>query len=372
MTRDGRPDVLVVGGGIIGCSVAIELAGRKAPVTLLETDQPGTRATGASAGMVAPQYEADPSSPLFRFGLDSARAYPAFVARLEELGEWRVGFRRDGMLVANRSAGEEEDARRDAEWQRREGLLAELLDASEARRIHADLSPGVRSWLWLPDQAQLNAQLLAVGLHSAVRRSGADVRHGARVTRIRTAHARVVGVRLESGEDVDASAVVVAAGAWSPAIDGLPRPLPVRPVRGQMLRLRPDHPVPWPLVATHDGHYVVPRENGTVLCGSTMEERGFEDAVTEEGQEEIATHAAGLVPAIGEAPVVERWAGLRPLSADRMPLLGPEPLLEGLFYATGHGRNGILLAPLTARVVADLVLEGSSPLPWQPFSATRL
>jgi len=363
--------VLVVGGGVAGCSVAIELAGRGASVLLLEADQPGTHATGASAGMLAPQYESKADSPLFGLGIRSRGLYADFVEKLEKLGGWSVDHRCDGMLVANRNERERDAATRDAEQHRARGLRAEVIDCSTARGIHEGVSPEVPSWLWLPDEAQVNAQLLAVGLASAVRRSGARLRLGMRVNRLMTRGDRLVGVRTESGETFEGNAVVLAAGAWSGLVKGVPRRLPVRPVQGQMLRVQPVRSFPWPLVAGHDGHYVVPRQNDTILCGSTMEDRGFDESVTEGGREEIAGRVSELVPVLGDAPVVERWAGLRPLSADGMPVLGPEPRVQGLFYATGHGRNGILLAPITARILADLVLDGASSLDWQPFSATR-
>lgn len=365
-------DVLVVGGGIIGCSVALELAERGAYVTVLEANEPGTGATGASAGMIAPQYETTDPGPLFRFGAESRRAWPAFGRRLEELSGWAVDFRQDGMLVANHTEEEDAGARRAAGWQRDQGHAAEVLDLTDARRIHGGVSGDPVSWLWLPDEAQVNAQLLASGLASAVAGTAAELRVGHRVAGITRRDGRLRGIRTRDGGEADADVVVLAAGAWSSRLDGLPRTLAVRPVRGQILRLRPASAVPWPLVADHQGHYVVPRRNDAVLAGSTMEEASFDDSVTEQGREEIAERACSLVPGLAEAEIVESWAGLRPISADGLPVLGPDPDLDGLFYATGHGRNGILLAPLTARVVADLVVEGRSPVAWRPFSARRL
>ena len=138
-----------------------------------------------------------------------------------------------------------------------------------------------------------------------------------------------------------------------------------------MLRLLPSEPLPWTLVCSHDGRYLVPRVNGTVLVGSTMEEVGFVDQVTEEGTALLAEAAASLIPALSEARIVESWAGLRPMSADRWPILGPDPEMEGLFYAAGHGRNGILFAPLVGRAVADLILTGTTEVDWKPFGVRR-
>ena len=364
--------VVVVGGGIVGAAAAIELAGRGADVTLVESDQPGVRATGASAGMLAPQYEAPGPTPFFRLSLLARDTFPAFVERLETLADWPLAFRRDGMLVANLDASEEEAARGALAWQADAGCAGDVVGPDEALRRHPGLSPDVPSWLWLPDEAQVDAQRLAVALGSGVRAAGARLLLGRRVVRVLAAGSRVRGVRTADGGELPADVVVLAAGAWSGGIEGVPRGVPVRPVRGQMLRILPERVPGRPLVATHDGHYLVPRENGSVLMGSTMEEVGFDDSVTPEARLELAEHAARLVPELADAPVVERWAGLRPVSADGWPVVGPEPELEGLVYATGHGRNGILFGPLTGRIVADLVLDGSSDVPWEPFGPGRL
>jgi glycine oxidase len=363
--------VIVVGGGIAGCAAAIELASRRVAVTLLEAEQPGVRTTGASGGMLAPQYEAGGPNPAFGLGIAARDAYPSFVRRIEELSEWRVGYRRDGMLVANRTAEEEAAAGTAAAWQVALGLRSEILTAGDARTLHAGISREISSWQWLPDEAQVDAQRLAVAIGPAAQAVGVAVRNGQTVTAVLTAAGRVAGVRTAAGDVLSADCVVLAAGAWSASIAGLPRHLPVAPVRGQILRLRPQVMPGWPLVATHTAHYLVPRENGTVLVGSTMESDGFDDSVTDEARLLLATDAAALVPALADAPVVERWAGLRPLTPDRWPIVGPEPELPGLYYATGHGRNGILLGPLTGRVTADLAVDGNSAIAWQPLRVER-
>lgn len=366
-----RPGVIVVGGGIAGCAVAMELAARGAAVTLVEKNQPGVGATGASAGMLAPQYEAHAPDPVFQFSVACKEAFPAFVQRLQELASWKVGFRTDGMLVANRTPLEEAGARQDLAFQEAAGLPGEVLSPAEARRIHGSLHEGVPSWLWLPQEAQVDTQRLAVGLAEAVQNAGVTLVRSVQVRRLTSDGNRVKGVRLGDGRKLSAQSVVLAAGAWSAGIDGLPTELPVRPVRGQMLRLLPATPLPWTLVCDHQGRYLVPRINGTILVGSTMEDVGFDDRVTEEGREFLAEAAASLVPALGDARIVEAWAGLRPISADNRPVLGPDPEMEGLFYATGHGRNGILFAPLAGQAVAELVLEGVTEVPWETFRIHR-
>jgi glycine oxidase len=366
-----KTEAVVVGGGIAGCVSAIELAARGAAVTLIERDQPGVGATGASAGMLAPQYETAEPDAAFKFGLACREAYPAFVERLQALASWDVGFRSDGMLVVNRSAAEAEAASRALAFQREAGLTGEILSCDDARRVHGAVATDVESWLWLPAEAQVDTQRLAVALADAVQAAGVTLVRGIEVTGLSSEAGRVNGVRLADGRAVDATVVVVAAGAWSRNIDGLPRALPVRPVRGQILRLLPAEPLPWPLVCDHQGRYLVPRANGSILIGSTMEDAGYDDRVTEDGRELLASAAASLIPALEDTRIIESWAGLRPLSADSRPILGPDPDLEGLLYATGHGRNGILFAPLTGRAVAELALTGDTDVRWEEFGIGR-
>jgi glycine oxidase len=349
----------------------MELADRGAAVTLVEKNQPGVGATGASAGMLAPQYEAHAPDAAFHFSVACKEAYPAFAERIQKLASWKIGLRTDGMLVANHTPGEEEEARRDLAFQRDLGLKGEILTVEEAHRIHGSVATDVLSWLWLPGEAQVDSQRLAVALADAVQGAGVQLVRSATVTAIGSRGNRVTGVRLADGRELDAEKVIVAAGAWSATIDGLPRALPVRPVRGQILRLLPAKPLPWALVCSHDGRYLVPRITGTVLVGSTMEDVGFDDRVTEDGREFLAEAAATLVPSLGEARIVEAWAGLRPISADNWPILGPDPEMEGLLYAAGHGRNGILFAPLVGRAVAELTLFDRTEVPWEAFGIQR-
>jgi glycine oxidase len=366
-----QPHVIIIGGGISGSAVAMELATQGAQVTLVEEDQPGVGATGASGGMLCPQYETHEADATFHFAVACKEAYPAFVERIQALAEWDVGARTDGMLVVNRTAEEEAQARSDLAFQKAVGLEGEILSPHEARRIHGAVSTDVHSWLWLPNEAQVDSQRLAVGLADAVQGAGAALVRSARVEAVTSRGHQVTGVRLADGRELGASVVVLAAGAWSGQITGLPRKVPVRPVRGQVLRLAPEETLPWTLVCDHQGRYLVPRLNGSILIGSTMEEVEFDDRVTEDGREFLAEAAASLIPALAEARIIEAWAGLRPISGDNWPILGPDPELEGLFYATGQGRNGILYAPLTGRAVADLILRGQTEIDWEAFAIRR-
>ena len=363
--------VLILGGGVAGCAAAMELAARGAAVTLVDRDQPGTGATGASAGILAPQYEASGPGHRFRLQVQSLDLWPGFAGRIEAHTGWSVGYRTDGLLVANRSREEEDEALEALAWQHELGLPGEIVTPQEARRLHCGVGGRLRSYVWLPRGHQVDSQRLASALADAVRGAGGRVLSGRPATGILTEQGQAVGIVLEDGTRLDAAWVVVAAGSWSSLLGGLPRPLPVRPVRGQILRLQPEEPSSWPLLADHQGRYLVPRENGTLLVGSTMEEVGYDDGVTDAARTYLTEIALELYPGLERARVVERWAGLRPMTPDTQPVLGPEPTLEGLVYATGFGRNGILLAPLAAKVVAELVLDGSSTVEWEPWGVQR-
>jgi glycine oxidase len=361
--------VIVVGDGIAGSTVALALRRRGSPVTLIGgCEHPGA-ATPAAAGMIAPQYESAPSEPTFQLGLESRRRYPDFLDRLLEIAPGDVGLVAGGMLVANLDAAERERAIGAARAHRREGLEATVLDGEAGCQIEPAASPEVDSFLWLPCEARLDARRLAETLHRGVEAAEVRFEVGPAVTVVRDGDS-VAGVRLGAGDLVRGSAVVIAAGAWSADIDGLPHRLPVRPVRGQMLRLASEALPVGPVLADHAGRYLVPAGDGA-LAGSTMEEAGFTVEVTESGVAAIRRAVRRLCPAADRSAVAESWSGLRPVSDDGAPIVGPEPELAGLFYATGYGRSGVLLAPLMAEAVADLALGREPDIAWRPLSIER-
>lgn len=343
-----------------GVATALALADRGAAVNLVEAARPASAATGASAGMLAPQYESPGPGPLYRLGVRSREAWPEFARRLTELSGESLPLRSDGMLVANLSAAEEDDARASLRWQREAGQRAELLSPAEAAELQPGVCEEVRSWLWLSDEGQVDTQRLVDVFDAALRAGPIRLLAGTRVRELTVHNGAVTGVTLDDDRTLSGDRVVLAAGAWSGKVGGLPRNLPVRPVRGQMLRF-PGGPELRRLVASHHGRYIVPRDDGSILAGSTMEVAGFDRSITDEGGRKILERCRALVPELGDPGPSEHWADLRPMTPDGLPVLGPDPELDGLFYATGHGRNGILLGPVTGEVVADLVLEGSTP-----------
>ncbi|MEJ2185739.1 MAG: glycine oxidase ThiO [Gemmatimonadota bacterium] len=364
-------ETVVIGGGIAGCTTALELWRRGAAVNIVEAERPGAGATGASAGMLAPQYESPGAGPLFRLGVEARDHYAAWVRDTEVLTDDSLHLRPGGMLVANLTPEEHADAENAVRWQRAEGQQAELVDRAEAARLQPGVTDDAVSYLWLPSEAQVDTQHMVGVLAAALAATDIRLITGQRVAAVRTQGAAVRGVRLEDGRELAADRVVLAAGAWSNAVDGLPRHIPLRPVRGEMLRFPPGAVDLSRLVTSHAGRYLVPRVDGSVLAGSTMAEVGFDRTVTEEGVRTIHDGVAQLVPALADRRPSERWADVRPLSDDALPILGPDPELDGLVYATGYGRNGILLGPISGSIVADLVLTGESEHDWRPFSIQR-
>ena len=381
MSRDR--DVIVIGGGLVGCLVTRALAHEGRSVTLFEKGaELGRRASTAAAGMLSPQMEwAEdmlPDSPAMLDLCFAAREpWPAFVARLEAETGIALHYREDGTLVVALTDGEAADLEERAAVQRRRGLRAEWLDADTAREREPGLSPAARGALFLPDDHQVDPLPLMAGAAASIAgRPEVEVVTGTAVSAIESTGSRVTGVatagaRAARGSTVRrAEVVVLAAGAWSAGIEGLPRPLAVRPVKGQMAALRPAR-IPIRHVVGGRGAYCVPRDDGRVVVGATVEDAGFDETVDPAAVDALVAVASAAVPALRAAPVESRWSGLRPGTADELPILGWDPDLAGLLYATGHYRNGILLAPLTAELVAAEVRGSPLSLDLDPFSVAR-
>ncbi len=363
-------EVVVVGGGIAGAAVALELVERGVAVNVVDAERAGGAATGASAGMLAPQYESAGHTPLYDLLVEGRSLWPAFAERVSALSGRRLPLRWNGMLVANRDDAEDAHARTDVAWQRDAGHQAEVLDPGAARDREPRLSAEPVSYLWLPDEGQVDSQALADALPDAI---GARTRvlTGQRVAALLTRGGRASGVRIEDGRTLAADAVVIAAGAWSGRIRGLPRPLEVRPVRGHMVRFPAGSASLGRLLATHAGRYLVPRDDGSILAGSTMDEVGFDRSLDDEGLAAVRRSAARLLPDLDGREPIERWADLRPLTPDTFPILGPDPDIAGLVYATGYGRNGILLGPVAGRIGAAAVTGESTRVDLTPFAPDR-
>jgi glycine oxidase len=362
-------DVAIIGGGIMGSAIALRLAQRGVPVTVIERGIPGAEASSAAAGILGPQMEADGPGPLLELGLRSRALYPGLAAELRELTGVDVGYDRSGVLaVALDEAGARALAARRA-WQEARGLRVEALTGEAAHALEPALGPSVRAALAFPDDAQVVARELARAFSQAAAVAGARFLTGRYVRRVRVEGGRATGVELD-GETLAAGVVVVAAGSWSGLVEGAGlSPAVVRPARGQMVSIETRPPL-FRHVVSAPGGYLVPRRDGTVLAGSTVEMVGFHKQVTVGGLAAILSLARALVPGLGDAPVTATWSNFRPYTEDHLPVLGTTPV-DGLVLATGHYRNGILLAPITAQVIAELIATGRSSVDLSPFSVRR-
>ena len=360
-------DVAVVGGGVIGLCAAWRAAQRGLSVALIERDRPGAGASSVAAGMLAPVTEAefaDTGHRGLRLGLAAAELWPACAADLREATGTDVGLRSTGTLVVARDRDEAEALEREIAFRESLGLRTARLRASQARELEPALAPTVRLALEAPDDHSVDPRLVLAALAGAAAAHGARIVSGAEVTAVELDDAgeRVTGVALADGRRVGAEQVVIAAGAWSPGVTGLPEAVsvPVRPVKGQILRLRdPAGPGLLTRVLRYEGGYVVPRGDGRYVLGATVEERGYDRTPTVGGVLEMLREARELLPGVTELVLEEVGVGLRPGSPDNLPFVGPGAL-SGLVWATGHHRNGILLAPLTGELVAA-TLTGEPP-----------
>jgi glycine oxidase len=362
-------DVVVIGGGVIGLAVAWRAAQRGRSVCVIERGELGGGASHVAAGMLAPVTEADPGElALLELGLRSAHAWPVFADELAAASDLDPGLRRCGALVVARDRDEAEALDRELALRERLGLAVQRLLPSAARRLEPALAPTMRLALAVPGDHATNPRATVTALAEAGRRVGVVLCTGRTVERVTSERAKIAGVLLDDGSHVKTTAVVVAAGAWSGAIAGLP-PVPLRPVKGQIMRLRDPHgPGMLERIVRFEGGYLVPRGDGRYVLGATSEERGFDTTVTAGGLYELLRDAGELVPGIHELVVEETSAGLRPATPDNAPLLGRCEEIDGLVWATGHHRNGILLAPVTADVVVA-ALDGAAAPP--AFRAER-
>ena len=361
-------DVLVVGAGVVGCAVAWRLQQAGVQCTVLERSLPGAEASSAAAGILAPQVEADGPGPFLDLCLASRALYPDFARELAEVAGFEVGYQASGALLTALDDGEADEARTRVAWQRQAGLEAEWLDAAALRALEPALSPSMLGAARFAGDHQVDNRLLVKALSIAAAKSGARF-VATQVRRLIESHGRVVGVMTDQGA-LHAAAVVVAAGAWTGLVPGaLPDPSILRPARGQMAMVHTRAPLVRHVVFGAQG-YAVPRADGRLLLGSTVEFVGFDKQVTAGGLAAILSRGIALIPAVADAPLVETWAGFRPHTTDGLPLLGAGAR-PGLFLASGHFRNGILLTPITAEVVRDLILERAPAVDITAFRADR-
>ena len=348
-------DVVVVGGGVVGAACARELARSGRSVAVLDPQGARGQAWQASAGMLAPQIEGRQGDLLFELGLAGRELYCELAGTLREETGVDIGLWRGGSAAVALSETEAADLRSRVAWQRQQGHLCDWLDAGEVRERYPWLGPSVGA-LWAPHEGALDPVRLVEALRVDARAHGAALIDDEAIALDRRGD-RAAGVTGRRAR-YPAGQVVLAAGAWVRLIGGLPRPLPVEPVRGQMLAL------PWPdgverAIVYHRDCYLLARGDEAV-AGSTMEYVGYDASVTSAGLARILAAAGALCPPLAQAGVSRSWAGLRPVTSDGMPILGAEPRLAGLWYAAGFGRHGVLLAGITAMLLR-LMMCGQTP-----------
>ncbi|HMF57235.1 MAG TPA: glycine oxidase ThiO [Pyrinomonadaceae bacterium] len=367
-------EAIVIGGGVVGLCVARSLALKKMKVVLLERGaSPGMETSSAAGGMLAPQCEADAGGDFFDLASAGRDLYPSFAdALLEETGV-DVELDRTGTLYLAFTEEDEAEINSRYEWQRRAALSVEKLSAREAREMESWISPQVKGALLFPKDVQVENRKLVAALTESILRLGVQVRTKTEALRLIVDDESIRGVETSDGV-IQSSVIVLACGAWSSSI--IPSGsrfagVRIEPVRGQMLCFALPDQRPMRHVIYSPRGYVVPRQDGRLLAGSTTEHVGFEAHVTADGLRKISTAAMEIAPQVGQLALTDFWAGLRPRAEDDMPVLGACPETSGLFYATGHYRNGILLAPITGELIAEQIVNRRTHALLNRFSPAR-
>jgi glycine oxidase len=365
------PDVLIIGGGIMGTASAWELARHGAKVLVLERSVPGAEASSAAAGILGAQAEAHAPGPMAELCLASRARYAKFARALADETQIDVGYRECGVLRVAFDGTRARKLGAENAWQTKRRLKVERLGPKELARYEPQLSPKLAGGVRFAGDARVEPKALLRALHIAALGRGVIFRSGAFVRRVVVEDARAVGVALDDGSILRAKSTVVAAGSWTSLIDGLGLPTgQVIPARGQIVELELPSP-PLSHVVFGPGAYLVPRDDGRLLVGSTLEFVGYEREVTAGAVRDLLTHATALLPVLERAGLRATWSNFRPYTKDEMPLLG-RTQIQSLFLSTGHYRNGILLAPLSAEIVRAAVLGQRAPISLAAFRPERV
>ncbi|MGH9436285.1 MAG: glycine oxidase ThiO [Terriglobia bacterium] len=370
--KNTNADVIVIGGGLIGCSIALRLAQAGQRVAVFERGVPGCEASSAGAGMLAPQGETAEPDGFYRLCAASRDLYPSFVREVEELGAASVGFCPEATLFAALDDAQAAELDRIYAAQTKAGLPLERLSAEDVRRRAPQLSPDVRSAVVIAGDHRVDNERLVAALAEACRRVGVIFHPHTAVTRLISGNGRVTNIEARNGTEAErhsAAVFVLAAGAWSAELAStLGISIPMRPCRGQLIEFEGAEDFSLTLRCGH--HYLVPRSAGRLVAGSNMEYAGFEKAVTGGGLRGILAAVERIAPRTAQLRFRRAWAGFRPDSGDHLPILGYAGP-SNLIFATGHFRNGILLTPITAKLVAEMILSGSSSISLEAYSPLR-
>jgi glycine oxidase len=348
--------VVVIGAGVMGCSCGLQLLEAGFDVTLLEKSLPGAESSAAAAGILGAQSEVSETGPFLELCLASRGMFRDYASHLESLTGISIDYEDSGVLEVALDPAEGRMAIGRADWMLERGLRVEVLDREEAKKIEPALTDQMVGANYYPDDHQIDPIRFSRALAAGVARMGGQFQSGVRVTGLAVEGGEVVGVKTESGT-LPCDRVVIAGGAWSTHIAGLQGVRTrIKPMAGQIVQVETRPPLFRHVVYGFKG-YIVPRADGRVLMGSTLEDRGFDKAVTLAGINRVTGMAMEMVPALAQGRLTDSWAGLRPAPEDGKPLLGAAKDIKGLFFATGHYRNGILMTPITAEVICDLMLE---------------
>jgi len=368
MSNIHHAEVVVIGGGVIGLTIARSLARRGVrDVWLLERGGLGCEASSAAGGMLLPQVEADGHDDFFALACRSRDLYPSLAVALREETGIDIELDTTGTLYLALNEHDYEEIAKRYDWQTRAGLAVELLTSAAARELEPCISESTFGALLFPNDIQVENRRLITALANSVNALGVKTFTETTVEALLIEGDRIRGVQTSRG-DINCQTVVLAAGTWS---SFLLQPAPtITPVRGQMVCLESKPQLTRHVIFSPRG-YLVPRKDGRLLAGSTSENAGFAKRVTAGGIASILRQALEISPAVANLPIVDTWAGLRPRAADGLPVLGPCGEIDGLFYATGHYRNGILLAPLTGELISEAIIAGKTSPLLAPFSPDR-
>ena len=362
-------DVLIVGGGIIGLSLAQELALQKLRVTVLDRGQMGQEASSAGAGILAPRAEMEEAGPLAQLLLASRKIYPEFVKQVSSRSGLSIDFSISGLLLVALGPEQQAELDRKKQQQNELGLEVQSLSREETLRIESCLNPELLSALYFPEEGYVDNRELVEAVRLACLQLGVRLVPECEVLAVKPEQHKVSGVETNSGF-LASERVVISAGSWSGQVTtGLAFALPIKPARGQMVAVKmPGLGLRHVVYGSHG--YLVPRKDDRVLLGSTVEWVGYDKRVTLDGLQQITTSAVALVPALRSSTFIESWAGLRPFCEGGLPVLGPTEI-DGLYFATGHFRNGLLLAPITAKLMSEVIVAGNVPKILEPFLPSR-
>lgn len=366
-------DAAVIGGGVIGCAIAWRLAQGGMRVVVIERGVIGREASWAAGGMLAPLAEADQADAFFDLAVASRAMYADFARELRTITRIDIEYRTEGTLYLALTDKDEEELEHRWQWQHAAGLNVKKLKADCVHKLEPSLNPKLRWALKFPDDHQVNNRQLMVAVEAAARDVGVEFWTQTEATALEISNAQIVGVETTK-KNIATKTVVVAAGSWSSLLkardDESVIDVSIEPIRGQMIAFETPSPALEHVVYSSNG-YLVPRLSGQVIAGSTTEKVGHDKSVTGDGILSIIAHANEIIPDLSKQPIVETWAGLRPRANDDWPILGKDEQISGLIYATGHYRNGILLTPMTAKAISELVLRGESTHNISPFGIQR-